>query len=280
MIREAIQHLLTPANKEIKALGYLRETIAIGARYKRCRAAWAGHLEKCHHHILEAATELKEDATIMIIGSGALHDVPIDKLEQRGHKILLVDIVHPAKMRRKYKRNDQIIFFEHDVTGLIKPIFDRREFSASRDVARDIARGVERGVERDIKSLPSSDLIISLNILSQLPINLMKYAAWKKLPLPPNFENTLMRDHLALLQGHAPRQLIISDVERQYWDNGTIIDTEPALPKEIRQNLKSPLDIWDWHIAPKGELGKHISLLHKVACYQIKTVSDITASES
>jgi len=255
MILEALQHFLTPAAKEIKALGFVRESIAIEARYKRCRRAWAGHLDKCQQHILAAAADLKEKATIMIIGSGALHDAPVDELFLLGHRIILVDIVHLAKVRREYAQNDRIIFLEHDVTGLIKPLFDWQEAAPSLTAVK--ARN----------KLPGVDLVISLNILSQLPIKLIKYAARRNIPLPNDFENILMDSHLDLLSDLAPKQLIISDLERQYWADGDTAQRDPALPKDISQRLKKPRDTWDWHIAPKGELDKNISLLHKVACW-------------
>ncbi len=255
MILEALQHFLTPAAKEIKALGFVRESIAIEARYKRCRTAWKGHLDKCQQHILAAVSDLKEQATIMIIGSGALHDAPVDELLLPGHRIILVDIVHLAKIRRKYAQNDRVIFLEQDVTGLIKPLFDWQE-GARSPMATEVRN-----------KLAKTDLVISLNILSQLPINLIKYAARRHIPLPNDFENILLGNHLDLLRGLAPKQLIISDLERQYWEDGDAAQREPALPKDICQRLQNPCDTWDWHIAPKGELDKDISLLHKVACW-------------
>ncbi len=255
MILEALQHFLTPAAKEVKALGFVRESIAIEARYKRCRRAWVGHLDKCRQHILAAASDLKEKATIMIIGSGALHDAPVDELLLLGHRIVLVDIVHLAKIRRKYAHNNRIIFFDHDVTGLIKPLFDWQEAAPSLTAAKAKNK------------LPGVDLAISLNILSQLPINLITYAGRRHIPLPGNFENALLGGHLDLLSDLAPKQLIISDLERQYWAGGDAVQREPALPEDICQRLKEPCDIWDWHIAPKGELDKNIALLHKVACW-------------
>ncbi|MCF6215392.1 MAG: hypothetical protein L3J58_04365 [Emcibacter sp.] len=255
MILEALHHFLTPAAKEIKTLGFVRESIAIEARYKRCRHAWKGHLDKCQQHILTAASDLKEKATIMIIGSGALHDAPVDELLLLGHRIVLVDIVHLAKIRRKYTQNDQITFLEQDVTGLIKPLFDWQE-GARSPMATEVRN-----------KLAKIDLVISLNILSQLPINLIKYAARQNIPLPNDFENILLGNHLDLLHNLAPKHLIISDLERQYWVDGETAKRETALPKNICQRLQKPCDTWDWHIAPKGELDKDISLLHKVACW-------------
>jgi len=197
---------------------------------------------------------------VVIIGSGALHDAPVDELLLLGHRIVLVDIVHLAKVRRKYAQHDQITFFDHDVTGLIKPLFEWQEGARCPIAAK--TRNKLSQINR-----AKIDLVISLNILSQLPINLIKYAARRHIPLPNDFESILLGDHLDTLRVLAPKHLIISDLERQYWTDGDAANREPALPKDICQRLQNPCDTWDWNIAPKGELDKNISLLHKVACW-------------
>lgn len=250
MIFEAIRHFLTPAQPETKALGYVREAIAIDARYKRCREAWADHLDKCRHHILAAVNSLPPDSTIMIIGSGALHDVPMADLIEQGHALILVDIIHLPHIRRVYK--NRALLIEQDVTGWVRPLFQKRPISESKD------------------SLPQADLVISLNILSQLPLNLIKYAENHHIPLPDNFARAIMGDHLKLLKSTAPQALVIGDLERCYKKGNELLEKETALPDN---DLPAPKDTWDWNIAPKGELatlwGREISLIHHVACWQI-----------
>ncbi|NOZ66369.1 MAG: hypothetical protein GXP00_07730 [Alphaproteobacteria bacterium] len=246
MIFEAIQHILTPAGKEVKALGYVREAIAIEARYKRCRTAWASHLEKCHQHIITAAERRAPNSTIMIIGSGALHDVPMAALS--AYNLNLVDIVHLPKVRRRYRNDPNVTFLEQDVTGLALPMYQN---------------GTALGMP---PSLPKADLVISLNILSQLPLNLIKYAEKHSIPLPDGFARSVMTDHLALLKTIAPHALIIGDRERHYKKGETLVEIETALP-DI--DLPEPMETWPWHIAPEGELDKDISLIHQVGCWPL-----------
>lgn len=249
MIFEAIQHILFPARKEVKALGYLREAIAIEARYIRCRAAWADHLEKCQQHILSAANSLEPGSTIMIIGSGALHDVPMADLLARDYRLILVDIVHLPKIRKLYDNHPGVRLIEQDVTGWVGPLFHKKTTPEIEN------------------NLPKVDMVISLNILSQLPLNLIKYAVRHHIPLPDNFAEVIMEDHLEMLKSLAPYALVISDLERSYKKDGALLEKEAALPDV---DLPAPREIWDWHIAPKGELDKDISLIHHVACWQIK----------
>jgi len=249
MIFEAIRHILTPAPKEVRALGYVREAIAIEARYGRHHTAWASHLARCRLNILAAAKFLPPASTIMIIGSGALHDVPVEALLSEGHKLLLVDIFHLPKVRRRYRKHDRVHFIEQDVTGLVKNLYQRKI------------------IAKTAFTLPRADLVISLNILSQLPINLIKYAARHNIALPDNFARDIMSGHLTLLR---PGALLISDLERRYEKDGVPLETEAALPDP---GLSTPVDQWDWHIAPGGELDREISLTHQVGCWHIQSPS-------
>lgn len=249
MIIEALQHFLSPARREVKALGYVREAIAIDARYNRCRADWALHLENCRQQILIASARLSPGSTVMIIGSGALHDVPVADVLAQGHSLILVDIVHLRQVRRRYRNNPRIRFVEQDVTGLVRPLFDRRISTPDPQMG-----------------LPKADLVISLNILSQLPISLISYAEKHLIPLPDNFSQDLMVSHLKLLRNLAPAVLVISDLERRYLKEDQVVDTEDAL---TGCDLGPPVVSWDWRIAPRGELDPVISLVHHVACWKI-----------
>jgi hypothetical protein len=46
MLAEWWSYLTTPCSPEARRMGYLRESIAIRARHRRCRHAWAPHLAK------------------------------------------------------------------------------------------------------------------------------------------------------------------------------------------------------------------------------------------
>ena len=184
----------------------------------------------------------------MIIGSGALHDVPVSDLLDQGHSLILVDIVHLPKVRRRYRYTPRIQFIEQDVTGLVQPLFDRR-----------------LSVAEPQNDLPQVDMVVSLNILSQLPLSLVSYAKKYRISLSDNFNRDIMAGHLKLLAALAPTVLIISDVERRYLEGEQVVDTEDALSG---CDLGPPVARWDWHIAPKGELDPVLSLVHHVACWQ------------
>ncbi len=246
MIFEAIQHILTPAGKEVKALGYVREAIAIEARYNRCRTEWASHLARCRLNILAAADKLTAGSSIMIIGSGALHDVPMEDLLSAGFHLTLVDIVHLPKTCRRYKNHKRVQFIEQDVTGYVKNLHEKKILS------------------KTAVPLPQADLVISLNILSQLPLKIVAYAEKYNVSLPDGFARDVMEDHLKLLGTGA---LLISDLESDFELADALLRKKPVFPDFA---MLEPFDEWDWVIAPKGELDKDFSISHHVACWYIE----------
>ncbi len=248
MIIETIQHILTPARQEVKALGYVREAIAINARYNRCHTAWASHLARCHQNILAATEKLAQGSTLMIIGSGALHDAPMDDLLSANFRLILVDILHLPKVRKKYNNKNQVQFIDCDVTGLTRNLYQKKIISK---------------VHFD---LPKSDLVISLNILSQLPLNLKKYAKKNHIPLPENFTQNIMTDHVRHLRTLAPKILLISDLESEPEMAEALLNGKPII---FDTEMPSPHDKWHWIIAPKGELNKDFSISHYVGCWKI-----------
>lgn len=246
MILEALRHLLTPAPPAIKKMGYVREAIAIEARYKRCRTAWAPHLKNCKDEILKAVAPLKKDDKVMILGSGALHDVPVTEILAQGLDLICVDIVHLPQIRRQYK---ELTFIEKDITGLVEPLYQADPLPENYDVAWEI----------------DADLVISLNILSQLPLCLVDYAKKRKQPLPDDFAKRVTAAHLDWLKSLETSILIIGDVERLYYKGVELVERKTASPVQ----LPEPDTLWDWHVAPRGEADPQINILHKVGVWRM-----------
>jgi len=121
MIVEALQHFFFKAPRHIKELGYVREAIAIEARFKRCESFWRAHLQRCKELILSSAEKLPQGSNIMILGSGGLHDVPLEELLEQGHHLTCVDIVHLPRVEKAHK---DVSFVEKDITGLTEPLYE------------------------------------------------------------------------------------------------------------------------------------------------------------
>lgn len=252
MIVEAIQHFLIPAPNHVKAIGYLRETIAIEARYKRCIKHWAPHLEKCKGQIITATDKLAPLSTIMILGSGSFLDIPISILLEKNFKLICVDIIHLPRLKKRYP---EITFITKDVTGMAKPLY----------TAVKEGKCFIKDPEWALKEKP--DLIVSLNLLSQLPIKLLAYAEKNRFELDENFQDRLILSHINWLKKQETKTLLVSDIKREYYQNDSLMESVPSLPPFKQLGLNSPSDKWLWEIAPTGEADKEISIKHTVGAW-------------
>ena len=254
MLREFLEYLFTSAEPAVKALGYLRESISIESRYRRRHESWCEHLECSRSQILSAAEKLAPGGHIVIVGSGALHDVPVTELRERGLELTLVDIVHLPAVRKKYTRDAHIHFVTADVTGKVEDVFK--------------LENPGRGAPPVLDLVTSPDLVVSLNILSQLSLLPVKYLEkYNKAP-PAGFAENIMKEHLAWLDRFGCPVVLITDRERLYLENETILEREKALPDEILRSLAAPEQDWIWRIAPPGELDRSIEVRHQVGCWR------------
>lgn len=249
MIVETVQHFLTPAPKHIKEMGYVKEAIAIDARHKRCADDWKPHLTKCKSLILAQVDKLASNSNIMILGSGALHDVPVEALISSGHTVTCVDIIH---LPRVLKANKGLTFISRDVTGTIEPLYN----SIGHD-GRFL-----RDPEWELLEKP--DLIVSLNLLSQLAMKMVEYAETHGEELGIQFADNILKEHVNWIRKQNTNSLLISDISRDYCHDGALLETVAALPD---LGLGDPEQTWTWNIAPTGEADAEISISHNIGAW-------------
>ncbi len=104
MLKEALEHWLTPCPRRWRKMGYLREQIAIDARLGRHRAEWAPHLEAPRREISAAAIRCGGRRCVLVVGAGLHHDLPIGELAERFDRVVLADLVHRPSARRAPRR--------------------------------------------------------------------------------------------------------------------------------------------------------------------------------
>lgn len=199
------------------------------ARYRRCKTAWQQHLEQCHRHILHFTQSLPPHSHILILGAGALLDIPLSQIAPQ-HRITLVDIVRLPQARWKLRRHSQITWITSNV--LHDP-------------------------------LPHADAVISLNLLSQLPIIPLKNTPSQNYTAAAR---SLIQQHLNQLEALAPQRLLISDTRWQCWYRGTLISDDDALHDVQPPGTK--LNEWTWYIAPAPEAHTYYDTQHQVAAWR------------
>lgn len=251
MIKEFIDYIITPSSDVATQFGYLKEVIAIKARFARNKYSWQTHLQSCHELIVDFCNLHPNAKTISILGSGHLHEIPIEKLLESMQKIYLYDLVFPRAVRNLAAKSQKIQLVEKDLSGCLD--------------------GLRQGKLR-LKS-PflnfSSDLVVSANILSQLPILPQQWILNQNLvdeEEASRFSKEIIKNHLRMLQNLQVPTLLYSDVNRLFLDaSNNVIKIESSLNEVTlrREVIKN----WQWDIAPSGEISKDFSLRMQVEAF-------------
>jgi len=245
--------------RHLRAMGYESELRALDQRSRRCQSYWQTHLENSRAVILQATEECAETNKVLIIGSGLLLDVPLDELAERFQQVVLADIVHCRRARRAISGHDNVRLLQVDVTGVIERVFAQ---ARARDPA-ELPRHQPTLFVDD-----GFDLVVSLNVLSQLPVIPNGYVARRVKNLPEGaidrFSRCLVENHLDWLARFSGVVCLIADLERWYCRGSTIIKREASLwGVDLPQGAKE----WQWDIAPRPEMDPRFDIRHRVAAY-------------
>jgi len=245
MIIELLKHITTSTPEYVKKMGYLREVIAIEHRFKRCKKEWKEHLELSKQTILDSLSLCIHNKRVVILGSGFLLDLPLRELSNTFEEVVLVDILHMPSVREAVSIFSNVVLITSDITGLAEKLY----------ISRPKPEG---SLPQSEPFLPYCDddcsLVISLNILSQLPIipshYLMNDLKWKESEKLLCWSNQIMLDHYKALNHLKIPVCLISDYEMVYIDKkGNEIDRQITVPFLAKAK---PYNQWRWNIAPIG----------------------------
>ena len=131
---------------------------------------WEPHLKKTKDFILQCLQENKY-ASVAVIGSGWLLDVPMDFLAENCKSVYLIDVIHPPQIIQKIRKYENAKAVMADVTG------------GAIQGAYHFTRVYRKSGGESILDIPfnaavpgmRTDYVISLNILNQLDILLIDY---------------------------------------------------------------------------------------------------------
>lgn len=255
MLVECLRYVTTPCPRYVRSLGYLRQLIGLESRHRRCRQAWSAHLDSCKSLIFEAAAQTR-GGRILVLGSGLLLDIPLARLAEQAKEVVLADLVHLSPVRRFASRFANVSLTEIDVTGVARAVF---ELGAAHE-------GGELPRCRPSYFLDEGfDLVVSANLLSQLPLVPLEYLEGLARPFESEaleeFARSLVLNHLEWLRSFRARVCLITDIERLTYDGDTLVDREDAL-WGAGTGLSGRE--WTWRIAPQGEADRRYELRHRV----------------
>lgn len=258
MLSEAFKYLTTPCSPHLKSMGYLKELIALEARFKRCQAAWHPHIQKSKSVICDAANNTTKTHKVVVLGSGILSDIPIEMLSKTFETVVLVDICFLKQTRERLSPYDNVEWQTADVTGIAGPLYNWVNSNKSHEAFPVPTLPI------DI-SLGDADLVISSNLLSQLPLIPLQFLSRAKPDLDEKiivkFAQDIVRAHLEFLDTCPGSICLISEIERQICDGPNIQKIEDPL---WGQSLAHDGDEWFWHVAPKSEISSAYEIRNRV----------------
>lgn len=256
MLREALIHWLTPCPAPLRRLGYLHDLIAVEARGRRCRAAWRPHLEATRAQVRAAVAAAPGRDLCVVVGAGLLLDVPLGDLAAAFRRVVLVDVCWLRASRRQAARFPNVTLVSRDVTGTAAACLE--------------ATAVPPVPPADIPHAAEADLLLSLNCLSQLPLN-PRHALE---PLPEAtpevldmFCRAIIAAHVEALAAVPGLALLVTDVAAER----VLVRDGQALAEDLLFGHPPPQggDSWWWDLAPAPEEDRRWSLRHRVVAGRI-----------
>jgi len=247
MIRELITYCLSQAVPGARSAGLVREVVAIKARHRRHASDWALHLEQCKSHIIDALKRANPLKPVLVLGAGPCLDLPIKELAAHPAGATLVDAVLLPSTKRLVSKYPNLKFKLSDISGALN----------------------QKGEALEIPNLAPIDtigygLIISANILSQLPLSFIS------VPAETEEEKAVMTGlqvaHMESLKISGIPVLIISDYEAI-----SVASNVRSAYTTIDSVIFSDdfIDSWKWPVAPLGEISPQIEVCLEVGAWQL-----------
>ncbi|MDM7946139.1 MAG: hypothetical protein QUV20_07370 [Oceanibaculum nanhaiense] len=230
---------------------YHAEGRGILYRYRRHRGAWQPHLEAAKQVIREAMAACPGRQSVAVLGSGALLDVPLGELLAAFRRVVLVDVAHPWRVRLRAALSPRVALLDADLTGI-----DGRP-----------PPGMEPPAPPDLPAVCEADLVISLNLMSQLayvPVSQLELLGQTE-EQGDAFAGALVRAHLDWLRRLPGRVCLVTDVKRIVLDpqGGVIGEIDPLYGLSLPEGGTE----WNWNIAPIGEIAPDYAVRHRVRGY-------------
>jgi len=247
MILEAIQYAATTLVTPREFRPFIRSSLGLWGRARRCANAWAAHEQNCHAFIRETIEPMRQRRTAVVLGSGLLRDVPIGELSKAFDTVVLVDLVHLASVQTwlKLKRFDNVRLISRDLSGLSDALCGHTPEPLSF-----------------LRQVPYLDLVVSANIVSQIGVGCRRQLERSGHADSDMIVPQLIRAHLEGLAYLPCKAALMTDVSYQVTDrSGSVIEADDLLCGVSGPVAKRS---WDWPVAPFGELGRDRQAVHRV----------------
>lgn len=238
-------------------MGFRSDQEGIMDRYLDEGGSWDPHLENTRTFIRESFRE-SSAGSIAILGSGWLLDLPLENLQKRFNTIYLVDIHHPAQVRKKVGHLEGIELVEEDLSG-----------GALEQVWKWVHGKSQARPEKLIEQLKFSppltalkpDIMVSLNLLNQLDILLcdflQKHRPFRGADLQ-ELRRHIQDAHLAWITQKPG--CLVSDIREEITDQNGSREYKNLLYSTLPEGLRNESWWWDFDTLGNYHQNRHTRL--------------------
>jgi hypothetical protein len=249
MLPDWLEQLLTPCSRPVRALGYLRELHNIKKRQRKWGSAWAPHFERSQAVIRTAIGQCPQHRKAVILGAGWLYDVPLADLSAAFREVILVDVVHPFRTRRRLRRFANVSALAADVTGTAEAVYRNAKVPGA---ALPNVIPALFGDDREI------DLVASVNLLSQLPSLPERYLLRAGVHPPEAitaYARNLVANHLDYLRRSPGVVSLIADVEALTVTAAGRVVKRSSTTHGVELPWRG--ESWTWPLIPRSDVYPH-----------------------
>jgi hypothetical protein len=247
MIAEALLYAATVPMTLKAHRKYIRYSVNLWSRARRCSRQWAEHEANSRSAILKAMVGLKQKRTAVVLGSGLFRDVPIRELAAAFDTVVLVDLVHVAsvRLRMKAKAYRNVRLIERDLSG-----YD------------DVAAGKLAEPLSFLRNVPYLDFVVSANLLSQIGRGVQRRFEAEPAGMPDDTVAQLIAAHLSGLVGMPFKACLLTDVSYAVIDRNGNTREEVDLMQGV--SVPDAQAGWPWPVVPIGEESPDYQVVHRV----------------
>lgn len=239
------------AAPEARQLGYAKAAVSLWSRRRRCVRDWAGHEQNTRRFALDVASRCRRHDMVWLLGGGTLSDLPLTELCAQFRKVIVFDIALLPGTIRMAKRFANLELRLADVTGIVLPLAEWRKGMPLPIPQADAML--------ELDPVPP-DCVLSLNVLSQLPLLPMDYVQRQGITrqAAEAFGRAVIRAHLDGLHRFGCPVGLTADARRVWRSRaGEVVLSESGI---LDVTLPSQERTWIWPVAPRGEIDPEAGL--------------------
>lgn len=251
MLAEMLVWAGTQATQPARQLGYAKAAVSLWSRRRRWTREWAEHETNTRDFALKTVAGCRHRDTVWLLGGGTLSDLPLAELSGLFRRVVVFDIAWLPQARHLARRWPNVELQLADVTGVVRPLSEWR-LGMPLPIPPEDAMA-------ELDPVPP-DCLLSLNLLSQLPLLPMDYVQRQGMTLQSaeSFGRAILQAHLRGLASFACPVGLIADA-RRIWRSraGEVVLSESAV---LGVKLPAPEKSWPWPVAPRGEIDNETGL--------------------